>query len=207
MEEGMYLPRVPCGRQIFWVDSCQLRAVSTEDYSLTYRAAPLCARRAVCVYFLPRFYFSSFFFLSFFFLQKKKPSLLIFRGVKPSNFLTNAGISGFSTRASLFPHDGSLGCFRWSSSYHRFATTYASTIFWGCRLNERALSIGIKFVKYKGRITLRLGKYESFENLSRVMKERVKNLVVMRQHHCRYRRLMVQNRWSGRERVPRTRTL
>lgn len=171
---------VPCGRQIFWVDSCQLRAVSTEDYSLTYRAAPLYALSAVCVYFFPCvfIFFPLSLFLFFFFY--KTPSLLIFRCVKSSNFLTNAGIPGFSTRASLFPHDGSPGCLRWSSSYQRFATAYASTIFWGCRLSERALSIGIKFAMYKGRIALRLGKYESFENLSWVMKKRLKNLVVMR---------------------------
>lgn len=85
MEEGC-ISLVPCGRRIFWVDSCQLRAVSTEDYSLTYRAAPLYALSAVCVYFFPRVFI--FFPLSFFlfFLQN---SLLIFRGVKSSNFLTN----------------------------------------------------------------------------------------------------------------------
>lgn len=124
--------------------------------------------RARSVYFFLGFYFLSL-FSSFFFY--KTPSLLIFRGVKPSNFLTNAGIPGFSIRASLFPHDGSPSCLRWSSSRQQFATAYTSTILWGCRLSERALSIGITFAMYKVGLLCDLVNANPSKNLMRAIME------------------------------------
>jgi len=77
----MYLAcSVPMGRWIFWVDSCQLRAMSTEDYSLSH----CILRAAACVFFsLSHFYFP------FLFLQ----SLRWYSAAESSNFLTNAQYS------------------------------------------------------------------------------------------------------------------
>lgn len=125
----MYIFRAPRGRWIFWVDSCQLGVVSTEDYSLTYRTLqPVCALLHMCVCVFPFFtappVFSSSFFLRcslslslpfslslslvspFSFSPHKASAPSCSAAAESSNFLTNAGNFRIF-RSRYLHHDGS----------------------------------------------------------------------------------------------------
>lgn len=120
----MYIFRAPRGRWIFWVDSCQLGVVSTEDYSLTYRTLqPVCALLHMCVCVFPfftappsfpplfstvvLFLFHSLSLVSpFSFSPHKASAPSCSAAAESSNFLTNAGNFRIF-RSRYLHHDGS----------------------------------------------------------------------------------------------------